>query len=501
MSEERNVVEQQEEGQELKRGIKGWQVAFIGLGGVIGSCYFLGLGLCIGEMGPAVFIAFAVVGVIVYGLMIAYAELLVNLPRKGSFVAYTNEFLGDTLSTGMGWAFWFNWVCYVPSEAIAVATVLQSLTGADSAASYVAFAVGALAALTIINLCAVDIFAKIESGLAITKVCVIILFIILAFGIWVGLWGSEGFLGATVNFGDAGSSFAAQLFPKGAGIVMTSMVVVLVTFQGTEIVGLTAAEAQNPDESVPKACKSVTYRIVGLYMVPILLVVLIFPWSLGTDATPIFSDVLKMYNLNGFALIMSAIVLVAAFSCANTGFYGTVRCMFGLSIEGLAPKFLGKLNKSANPKNAVLFTLAFMWVVLIIGLVSQITGALESLYGSLLSMSGFTGTLAWVGIIASQILFRKRLRKRGYDPDTCLRARVKKSQKWIPWFAMIAQLVCLVMLAFGEGQLPIFILACSAVFVPMIVRVIAKKTGHVRDINALDNGEKTFDETYPDLTK
>ena len=82
------------ESTELKRGIKSWQVAFIGLGGVIGSCYFLGVGWCIQVMGPAVFIAFAVVGLIVFGLMIAYAELLVNLPRKGSFVAYTNEFLG-----------------------------------------------------------------------------------------------------------------------------------------------------------------------------------------------------------------------------------------------------------------------------------------------------------------------------------------------------------------------------------------------------------------------
>ena len=122
----------------------------------------------------------------------------------------------------------------------------------ESGTAYVAFAVGALLALTIINLCAVDIFAKIESGLAITKVCVIILFIILAFGIWVGLWGSDGFLGAKVNFGNADMSFGEQLFPNGMGIVMTSMVVVLVTFQGTEIVGLTAAEAENPDESVPK---------------------------------------------------------------------------------------------------------------------------------------------------------------------------------------------------------------------------------------------------------
>ncbi len=500
MSEEKNVVAQQED-QELKRGIKGWQVAFIGLGGVIGSCYFLGLGICIHDMGPAVLIAFAVVGVIVYGLMISYAELLVNLPRKGSFVAYTSEFIGPTVSTGFGWAFWFNWVCYCPSEAIAVATVIQSLTGSKNGAAFAAYAVGALLALTIINLCAVDIFAKIESGLAITKVCVIILFILLAFGIWVGLWGSESFLGGTVNFGNADMSFTQQLFPHGGAIVMTSMVVVLVTFQGTEIVGLTAAEAEDPDESVPKACKSVTYRIVGLYMVPILLLILILPTDLANGDTPVFAEAMNYYHLNIFGIIMSAVVLIAAFSCANTGFYGTVRAMYGLSIEGLAPKFLGKINKSGNPKNAVLFTLAFMWVVLILGLISQLTGFLESLYESLLSMSGFTGTLAWIGIIISQLVFRRRLKKRGYDPEKCLRARVSKGQAWIPWFAMIAQIVCLIMLAFGEGQLPIFILACAAIFIPMIVRVITVKTGHCRDVSALGNGEKTFDETFPDLTK
>ncbi|MCB6993299.1 amino acid permease [bacterium 210820-DFI.6.37] len=518
MSEEKKVVQASEETQELKRGIKGWQVAFIGLGGVIGSCYFLGVGWCIQVMGPAVFIAFAIVGVIVFGLMIAYAELLVNLPRKGSFVAYTNEFLGPTISTGMGWSFWFNWVCYCPSEAIAVALVLQELTGVRSGVAYVAFAIGALAALTLINLCAVDIFAKIESGLAITKVIVIILFILVSFGIWVGLWGTpdsavlgaveDGFKGVGINFGSG--SLYSDLFPNGFAICLVLMVVVLVTFQGTEIVGLAAAESQNPDESVPRACKSVTYRIVGLYLVPILLVLLVFPTALATDETPVFSDIMKAYGFDAFAIVFLAIVLVAAFSCANTGFYGTVRCMYGLSVEGLAPKFLSKVNKQGNPRNAVFFTLAFMWVVLILGLISELTGLFASLYGTLLSLSGFTGTLAWVGIIASQKRFRSKLKKRGYDADSILQARVKPGMAWIPWFAMIAQLACLVMLAFGDiidpegnagGGIVIFSVACAAVILPMIGYKIAKSRGKIRDINALGEHEKTFDETFPDLTK
>lgn len=505
--------------QELQRGIKGWQVAFIGLGGVIGSCYFLGVGWCIQAMGPAVFLAFAVVGVIVYGLMISYAELLVNLPRSGSFVAYTNEFLGKTMSVGMGWSFWFNWVCYIPSEAIAVSYVLQNLTGNTSAVAYVAFALGTLAALTIINLAAVDVFAKIESGLAITKVIVIILFVIAAFGIWVGLWGnpdgamttaagqaiSDGFKGIGVNFA-ADASFVANIFPNGVVIVVTCMVVVLVTFQGTEIVGLAAAESQNPDESVPRACKSVTYRIVGLYLVPILLCILVFPTQLATDSNPVFADIMNGYGISPLGYVMSAVVLVAAFSCANTGFYGTVRAMYGLSVEGLAPKFLSKLNKKGTPRAAVVFTLIFIWIVLIIGLVSELTGFLSNLYTNLLSMSGFTGTLAWVGIIMSQKRFRSKLKKRGYDAKETLKAAVSPGQAWLPWFAMIAQLICLLLLAFADpettgGGPVVFAVACAAVVIPMIVQKVASAAGKTRDISNLAAGEKTFDEAFPDLTK
>ena len=536
---EEETKKNQEDTGDLKRGIAGWQVSFIGLGGVIGSCYFLGVGWSIEVMGPAVFWAFLLVGVIVFGLMISYAELLVNLPRSGSFIAYTNEFLGPTVSTGFGWAFWFNWVCYVPSEALAVSAALQAITGNTSTVAYVAFAVGTMLALTIINCAAVDIFAKIESGLAITKVIVIIVFVIIAFGIWIGLWGNptgeltqfandaayNGFKGVGINWPENMSMFD-NWFPHGILIITVMMVVVLVTFQGTEIVGLAAAESQNPEESVPKACRSVTYRIVLLYLLPILLILLIYPTSMADDSTPVFAEIARDYGLQPFFYIFAAVVMVAAFSCGNTGFYGTVRAMYGLSTEGLAPKALSKLSKNQAPKNAVIFTMVFMWVVLIIGLFSELTGALSDLYGSLLSMSGFTGTLAWIGIILAQKRFRKKLKANGYDPDVCLKARVKKSMSWIPWFACIAQMICLVLLAFASpvekmyinsqlakgiepdiavgdtgGGLVIFLVASAAVVIPMIVYQVQKRRGKIEEVNTLKHGEKTFEETFPRVNK
>ena len=142
------------------------------------------------------------------------------------------------------------------------------------------------------------------------------------------------------------------------------------------------------------------------------------------------------YGLTPFFYIFAAVVMVAAFSCGNTGFYGTVRAMYGLSTEGLAPKFLSHLSKNQAPRNAVFFTMAFMWVVLLTGLTANVTGHLSDIYGKLLSMSGFTGTLAGVGIIASQKRMRVRLKKNGYDPEKVLKAKVPKPMAWVPWFAL-----------------------------------------------------------------
>ncbi|MGN0704424.1 MAG: hypothetical protein ACI4LD_07685, partial [Lentihominibacter sp.] len=118
-------------------------------------------------------------------------------------------------------------------------------------------------------------------------------------------------------------------------------------------------------------------------------------------------------------------------------------------------------------------------------------------------------TLAWVGIIASQKRFRSKYVKNGYDPEK-LQARVGKHSGWVPWFAMIAQLICLIMLAFGDiidpegnagGGTTVFIVACCAVGFPMIGYQIAKKTGKLRAANTLHSGEKTFDEAYPPINK
>ena len=97
----------------------------------------------------------------------------------------------------------------------------------------------------------------------------------------------------------------------------------------------------------------------------------------------------------------------------------------------------------------------------------------------------------------SQVVMRKRLKERGYDPNECLKARVNKNLLWLPVAAAIVQTVCLVMLVI-EDQL-VFAIATAAVIVPMIVRYINVKRGTARDVVMLDQGEKSFDELFPPL--
>lgn len=495
----------------LTRGIMPWHVSLIALGGIIGSCYFLGLGLTYSEMGPgAVLVAYAVAGLTIYGVMQSFAELLVNIPRRGSFVSYTREFMGDTASAGIGWAFWANWVAYVPSEALATAVFMNyfiTLPFENPAWSTFTWGVVALALLTAVNLYHVKWFGHIESILAIIKILAIVVFVICAIGIWCGLIGGNlhpftqesGFIGTQVILGGEGSVME-KLFPAGGMVIITYMIWTLVNFQGSEIVGLSAAETQDPATNVPLACRRVAFRIILIYLIPVFVLTLVVPYAKAGLDESIFAYTLGAYGLKWAAGMFTIVTLVAAFSCANSGLYGTVRALYGLSVEGMAPKFLSNLNRYNTPQNATIFTIIPIWLVFLLGFASDELGLWGTqglpLYANLLGISGFTGTLCWVGICMSQVLFRKKLKERGYNPDEVLTVKAK----WYPglaYFAILLQIGAMILLVFEDGGLPVFVISLIAIFLPIIIYGIQKKRGKIRTVVTLGMDEVTFDEKYP----
>lgn len=509
MKEQKHDVITPPEERTLARGIMPWHVSLIALGGIIGSCYFLGLGLTFSEMGPgAVLVAYAVAGVTIYGVMQSFSELLVNIPRRGSFVSYTREFLGDTASVGIGWAFWANWVVYIPSEALACAIFMNyfvTLPVGEAASTFI-WGIISLIILTAVNLYHVKWFGHIESVMALAKILAIVAFSIAAIGIYFGLIGNvnpytgqEGFIGSSIILGGEGSVME-KLFPSGGFIIITYMIWTLVNFQGSEIVGLSAAETQDPAKNVPLACKRVAYRIVLIYLIPVFLLTLIVPYAQAGLDESIFAATLGAYGLKWAAGLFTVITLIAAFSCANSGFYGTIRALYGLSVEGLAPKFLSRLNHFNVPQNATIFTIIPIWLVFLLGFGSDVLGLWGEeglpLYANLLGISGFTGTLCWVGICWSQIVFRKKLKERGYLVEESLTVKAAM-YPGLAYFAIVLQIGAMVLLVFEDGGMPVVVISLIAIFLPMLIYGIQKKRGKIRFDIKLGADEIHFDTKFP----
>ncbi|HHS5395004.1 TPA: amino acid permease, partial [Legionella pneumophila] len=387
-----------------RRGLKDRHVQLIALGGIIGSGYFLGTGEVINLVGPSVFIAYLLGGLIIYLTMLCMGELAVAIPISGSFVTYTSDFISPTVACGVGWSYWITWVAYIPAECVAGGIIMELFTGVSGYIWVICFGL----IITYINLAKVDTFGEIEFWLALIKIISLLAFVFLAILIFFGLiHGSEppGMIGFKYLLGDGG------LLPNGAMSLLTAMVLLLVNYQGSEIIGLAAGESENPARMIPHAIRNVTFRILFLYIIPVFCLVLIFPWQKAGLSNSVFADALNFYGLKWAGAVTSFVTLSATLSCANSGFYGAVRSLNALARDGMAPHVLAKFNQNAVPQNAVIATLIGVWILLGVGYFFGQT----KLYIALLLVSGFTGTLAWLSLCIAQISFRNRLYKAGYS--------------------------------------------------------------------------------------
>ena len=188
----------------------------------------------------------------------------------------------------------------------------------------------------------------------------VVIAILIFFGIIHGSQPSE-VIGGKFIFDQGG------LFPNGFPALLAAMILLLVNYQGSEIIGLAAGEAVNPARMIPHAIRNVTLRILFIYIIPVFCLVLIFPWQKANLDNPVFADALNYYGLHWAGSITSFVTLTATLSCSNSGLYGIVRSLNALARGGMAPRKLGLLNHNAVPQNAVIVTLIAIWSVLAFG--------------------------------------------------------------------------------------------------------------------------------------
>lgn len=416
----------------MNRGLKNRHLQLISLGGVIGSGYFLGTGYVLEKAGPAAILAYLLGGIIVLCVMLCLAELAVEKPVSGSFVTYAREHTSPTWACGVGWAYWTTWVAYVPSEMIAAGIIMNNFIPEVSQLWWAVF-FGLL--VTILNLFHVDKFGESEFWLSLIKIVALAAFSIVAGLICLGLIGDQGYIGTKVLLGSGG--FA----PNGYWSIVLTMVIILVNFQGTEIIGLAAGECEKPEKSIPIAVRNVTWRIIALYIIPISLLISILPWDKAGLDESVFAAAVTQYGLSGFGAFFAFVILTAAISCSNSGLYGAARALHALARMDMAPSALGHINKNGMPSRSILVSICACWAVILL----YSFDPNSALYTYLLAVSGFTGAIAWISICWSE--YRSRKRKIAEGTEGALRYKTPFFP-YVTLFGIWAQVFCLIVMVF-----------------------------------------------------
>ncbi|KWW20680.1 MULTISPECIES: amino acid permease [Bacillaceae] len=440
----------------LQRTMTSRHITMMALGGAIGAGLFKGSSSAIDMAGPAVILAYLIGGIILLFIMQGLAEMAVANSGARTFRDLVQSILGKYPAYFLDWIYWKMWVLNITAESIVAAIFIQYwLPGYPI--WMLALAVSVL--VTAVNLLSVKVFAETEYWLALIKITVIIVFILAGLLLLLVTFGDHAAVGFS-NLTDNGG-----FFPNGSKGLITAMLVVIYSYGGTEIIGVTLAETKNPEKVVPKAVRSTLIRIISFYIIPFFIIVSLIPWNEvnGVPESP-FVMVFQMIGIPGADHIMNAVVLLAIISSMNSGLYGSSRVLYTQAVDGRIPKIFSRLSKKKVPVYAILMCTSALYIGVLISLFAG-SKTFDFLMGSL----GYTVLFIWLIIAFAHLKSRKQ--QQGKPSAYAV--------KWFPyttWAAIIALLMILIGIIFTTSMIVTMITLCIYIFITLTY--VSKKRHH-----------------------
>lgn len=327
----------------LNRGLKNRHLQMIALGGAIGTGLFYGSAPTIQLAGPAVTVSYLTGGILIFFIMRMLGEMAVDEPVSGSFSHYANRYWGEFAGFLSGWNYWANYVIVSMAELTAVGIYINYWY--PDIPQWLS-ALVCLVLITLVNLVHVKLYGEVEFCTAIIKVAAIVGMIIFGFFIVATQMGS--FPANISNLWVHGG-----FMPNGIWGIVMSLVIVMFSFGGIELIGITAGEADDPKRSIPKAINQVIWRILIFYIGTLLVLMMLYPWNkVGMEASP-FVQIFSNIGIPAAAHLLNLVVLTAAVSVYNSAIYSNSRMLYGLAKQGNAPQSLAKLTSRGVPKRGI----------------------------------------------------------------------------------------------------------------------------------------------------
>lgn len=392
----------------LRRSLRPRHLTMIAIGGSIGTGLFVASGATISQAGPGgALVAYGAIGFMVWLIMQSLGEMAAYLPVAGSFGEYGTRFVSPSFGFALGWNYWFNWAITVAAELVAAALVMKYWF--PEVPSFVWSALFLLI-LFILNALSAKAYGEGEFWFAAIKVTAVIVFLILGIAMIVGIISDSP---GTTNW-----TLGEAPFVNGPRGILLVLLVAGYSFQGTELIGTAAGEAKDPQRTIPRAIRTIFWRILLFYIGALIVIGFLIPYtdpnllssSEANIAVSPFTLIFEKAGILGAATLMNAVILTSVLSAGTSGLYASTRMLFALAENGQAPKILKKLSRHQVPFNALVATT-------MVGLAAFTTSLIGDggAYEFLLTISALAGFITWAGISWCHWKFRQALKAQGHS--------------------------------------------------------------------------------------
>ncbi|MFF8562263.1 amino acid permease [Streptomyces albidoflavus] len=435
----------------LGHGLKQRHLTMLGLGGVIGAGLFVGSGAGIAVAGPGIVVSYLIAGTLAMLVMRMLGEMSAAMPSSGSFSVHAERALGRWAGFSAGWLYWFLLVVVLAVEATGAA---QIANGWVPSVPQWAWVLVFMLVFTGANLAAVKHFGEFEFWFAALKVGAIVLFLVL------GVLAILGLLPETEPVGLAHLSGDGGFLPNGWSGVISGVLAVVFAFGGLEVVTIAAAESDDPARSVARAVRSAVYRILFFYVGSMLVIVTLLPWTAMRPGLSPYVAVLDGIGIPSAGQIMNIVVFVALLSALNANLYGSSRMVFSLAERGEAPRALLKVAPGGVPRRAVLASVAFGFVSVLLNLKWP-----DSVFLYMLNAVGAVLLFVWALIAVSQLRLR-RLIEREAPERLVLRMW---GYPWLTWAALVAMAAVFTLMLFDSTARPQLLWSSGAAALVLLV--------------------------------
>lgn len=379
----------------LNHGLTTRHILMIALGSAIGTGFFFGTAESIKLAGPSIILSYAIGGVMMYIIVRALGEMAVAEPSSGSFSYYAYKYIGNYAGFIAGWNYWFNYIIVCMLELTATG-IFMDYWFPNSYHWIITLVVMTL--FTGINLLNVKFFGEFEFWFAGIKVLTVICLIL--FGVYI--------LGFSPKDNQGVSNIAnlwvnGGFFANGMQGFLFSFVVVVFSFGGTELVGITAGEAENPKKTIPMAINGIIFRIILFYIATLTIIMCLYPWNhINAKISP-FVDVFQQIGIAKAASIMNLVAITAALSSLNSGIYGTARMMYNLGLQRNSAQLFTKVSSKGIPVNAILLSIACIGVTVVLNYFYQ-----KQIFNILLSVATIAAIINWMTILITHAQFKRK---------------------------------------------------------------------------------------------